>query len=148
MEKPWMTDSSLDKSEDYIDIYKKNHFQVNDVIFSFEDIPDSKLFLKKFNIITAWNPNNELVNDVVNAENNKQLEQELQYMGLSFDRAVGYLDDHKEESYCVYDISFAQAIELGKMFHQYSIFYNDIKSLGYYEVETSKAILVKSHLCF
>ena len=28
---------------------------------------------------------------------------------------------------------------------QYSIFYNDIEFLGYYEVETSKAILVKSH---
>ena len=132
--------------EDYMDIYKMNHFKINDIVFSFEDIPEGRLFSKTFAILTAWNPNNEPTNDAINAENNEQLEKELQHMGLSFDRAVGYLDDHKEESYCVFDISFAQAIELGKMFHQYSIFYNDIKSLGYYEVKTSKAILVKCHL--
>jgi len=128
-----------------MDIYKKNHFKINDTVFSFDDIPKDSLFSKRFAIITAYDPNNEPTNDAINAKNNEQLENELKHMELSFDRGVGYLDDHKEESYCVYDITFAQTIELGKMFYQYSIFYNDIKSLGYYEVKTSKAILVKSH---
>ena len=63
-----------------------------------------------------------------------------------YDRALGYLVEHKEESYCVYGISFEQAIELGKKFDQYSIFYNDAKSMGYYNVNTSKAILAKPHM--
>jgi len=135
-----------DKTEDYMELYKKNHFEVDDVIFSFDDIPESKLFSKRFAILTAWNPKNNPTNEVINAQNNEQLVKELQHMDLTFDSAEGYLGDHIEESYCVYDISFIKAIELGKKFHQYSIFYNDIKSLGYYNVNTSKAILVKSHV--
>jgi len=38
-------------------------------------------------------------------------------MDLLFDDALGYLGEHKEESYCVYDISFLEAIELGRRFH-------------------------------
>ena len=133
-----------DNIQDYIEIYKKNHFKVNDIVFSFEDVPTDKLFSKRFAIITAWNPNNEPLTDAINNQNNEFLVKELQQMGLSFDDALGYLGDHIEESYCVYDISFAQAIELGKKFHQYSIFYNDTQSIGYYSVDTSKGILVKN----
>ena len=134
----------VDSIQDYIEIYKKNNFKINDMIFSFEDIPEDKLFLKEFAIITAWNPNNIETNRLINAQNNELLVKELQQMDLSFDDAIGYLGDYIEESYCVYDISFLQAIELGKRFHQYSIFYSDTQTMGYYNVSTSKAILVKS----
>ncbi len=129
---------------DYMEIYKKNHFKINDIVFTFEDVPEDKLFSKRFAIITAWNPNNEPPTDAINIHNNELLVKELEQMDLSFDDALGYLGEHQEESYCVYDISFTQAIELGKRFQQYSIFYNDTQSIGYYRVDTSKAILVKN----
>ena len=127
-----------------LEIYKKNHFKVGDVDFIFEKIPDDVLFAKRFAIITAWNPNNEITSDVLNKENNELLIREIKEMDLSFDDALGYFEDHSEASYCVYNISFTDAIRLGKQFQQYSILYNDTTSLGYYNVETSKAILVKN----
>ena len=133
-----------DSTEDYIETYKKNNFKINDIVFTLEDIPKDKLFSKRFAIITAWNPNNEKLRNAVNDQNNEFLVKELRQMNLSFDDAIGYLEDHAEESYCVYDISLSQAIELGKEFHQYSIFYNDTQTIGYYEVSTSSAILVKN----
>lgn len=126
---------------DYVQIYRKNRFKVGDMDFSFEELPEFDLLMTPFAILTAWNPDNQSTSTDINAKNNKLLENELKHLKFSFVEAVGYLDDHSEESYCVYDISFDQAIDLAKKFHQYSIFYNNAKTIGYYEVETSKVII-------
>ena len=131
---------------DYVQLYRKNHFKVGAVDFSFEQLPKAELFSKPFTILTAWNPNNQLTLSRINVMHNDVLEKELRNCKFSFDEAVGYLDDHMEESYCVYDISFEEAMRLVEKFHQYSIFYNDTKTIGYYEVETSKVIIEKKIL--
>lgn len=57
-----------------------------------------------------------------------------------FDEALGYLEDHSEESYCIYGIRFEEAIDLARAFDQYAIFYRSAKDVGYYECATRKAI--------
>lgn len=132
-----------EKESDYIHIYQKNHFIVKTVDFSFDDLPKTDLFHFPFAIITAWNPNNEELSEDENQLNNGLLKKELEKHNICFDKALGYLDKHQEESFCVYDISFEEAINLGRKFHQYAIFYNDTKMMGYYNVDTSRPIIEK-----
>jgi len=56
---------------------------------------------------------------------------------------VGFFDQHKEESYCVYDISLFEAIKLAEKFNPYLVFFHGGKFLGYYEVAISQPILVR-----
>lgn len=56
------------------------------------------------------------------------------------DKALGYLDDHSEESYCIYEITFEEAIELAKAEEQYAIFFSSATHVGYYACETGVAI--------
>ena len=131
----------IDKEIDYVQIYDKNHFIVRTVDFSLDNLPKTDLFDIPFAILTAWNPNNKLAATEVNSKNNELLEEELESQDLFFDRAVGYLDGHIEKSFCIYDISFEKAISIAKKFNQYSIFYNETKTMGYYDVVTREAII-------
>jgi len=127
----------------YKEIYRKNNFRVGDVYFTFENLGDNNLFSKRFAILTAWDPNNTETSLEINLKKNKELKRDIQALKFSFEKAVGYLDDHEEVSYCIYDISIKKVLELADKYNQYSIFYCDGKTIGYYEVETSKAIIEK-----
>jgi len=59
-------------------IYRKNHFKVNNVNFTFESLFDDSLFARRFVILTAWNPINIKTDNFINAKHNKILEKELQ----------------------------------------------------------------------
>jgi len=111
------------------------------VVFAIEDMPDHELFGKPFAIITACNPNNKTMDAATNVARQQALEHELKRRGLRFESALGYLEQHYEESFCVYDISLQEALDLGRKFCQYSVFYHGDKCVGYYEVATSLPIL-------
>ena len=93
-----------------------------------------------FAILTAWNPNNQPLSLKENTLRNEQLFEKLLECGYPFDEALGYLDEHSEESYCIYEIKFEEAVELAKTFKQYAIFYRSSTHVGYYECETSSTI--------
>lgn len=131
----------INETTDFSPLYRKNRFKVCDIDFSFEELPKTDFFVTPFAILTAWNPDNQSTARSINAKNNNLLEHDLKNLKYSFVEAVGYLDNHSEESFCVYDISFDQAINLAKKFHQYSIFYNNANTVGYYEVQTSRVII-------
>jgi len=117
------------------DIYDQTHFSIthnSDIIdFTIDTLPSSSPLDKVFAILTAWNPNNLPLSLEENTVRNTQLFALLE-RDYVFDRALGYLDGHSEESYCVYGIDFEEAIDLGKMFDQYAIFYRSMESVGYY----------------
>jgi len=69
------------------------------------------------------------------------LQEELEHRNFMYEKALGYLDDHREESFCIYGISFDDAVELGKVYEQYAIFYSDGTEAGYYEVEMKNKIV-------
>ncbi len=117
---------------------------MGDVDFTFDDIPNAPLFSTSFVIITAWNPENTTLSELENIQNNQRLEKVLESMGKDFVPALGYLDKHSEESYCVFKLDLQQALDLGKRFHQFSIFYYGCDFLGYYEVATSQPILERT----
>lgn len=126
------------------DIYDNTHFRIShngeEIDFTIDTLPTYAPFNAPFAILTAWNPNNQPLSLEENTARNEQLFEKLLEYGHPFDEALGYLDEHSEESYCIYGIGFEDAIELAKMFEQYAIFYSSATHVGYYECETGIAI--------
>jgi hypothetical protein len=126
------------------DIYDQTHFSIthnSDIIdFTIDTLPSDAPLDKAFAILTAWNPNNQPLSLEENTVRNTQLFALLLDRGYAFDEALGYLDQHSEESYCIYGITFDEAIDLGKMFDQYAIFYRSSQCVGYYACASGNAI--------
>ena len=113
--------------KDLIEIYKENEFLLKtnkeELWFSITNPLDEVYYSRKFAILTAWNPNNKPTTDTENSTTNKMLKADLsKYEILD---SIGKYNDHKEESYLVYDISLKESLDLGLKYKQYSIFYND-----------------------
>ena len=125
---------NIDKST-----YIKNNFQVGKYCFTIETLKGISLRLKQFAIITAFNPKNKPLSEIENISKNIELEKDISV--YKYEKSVGFLDNHKEDSFCIYDISFEKAIELGKKYKQYSIFFNYGKTCGYYLSSDSTKIL-------
>jgi hypothetical protein len=126
------------------EIYDLTHFRIThngDVSdFTIDTLPSSTPFDQSFAILTAWNPNNQPLSLEENTRRNEHLFETLLESGYLFDEALGYLDEHSEESYCIYGIGFKEAIDLAKQYDQYAIFYRSLNSVGYYECANAKAI--------
>lgn len=129
-------------------IYDQTHFRIThngDVIdFTIDTLPSTSPLNQSFTILTAWNPNNLALSAEENTVRNEQLFETLLERGYLFDEALGYLEDHSEESYCIYGVTFEEAIGLGTMFDQYAIFYRSDTHVGYYECVTKAAITERS----
>lgn len=130
------------------DIYDNTHFRIShnaeEIDFTIDTLPAYEHFNVPFAILTAWNPNNQPLSLEENTARNEALFEKLLEYGHPFDEALGYLDEHSEESYCIYDITFEKAIELAKSFEQYAIFYRRNNAVGCYEVETSHIVTERS----
>lgn len=126
------------------DIYDQTHFSIthnsNIIDFTIDTLPSDAPLDKTFAILTAWNPNNQPLSLEENTVRNTQLFALLLQRSYAFDEALGYLDEHSEESYCIYGIDFEEAIDLGRMFDQYAIFYRSMESVGYYECASGDTI--------
>lgn len=126
------------------DIYDQTHFSITHnkeiIDFTIDTLHSSSPLDKAFAILTAWNPNNQPLSLKENTGRNTKLFTLLLEGDYMFDVALGYLDEHREESYCIYGIAFEEAIDLGKMFDQYAIFYRSMESVGYYECTSGDAI--------
>ncbi|MDD3595592.1 DUF3293 domain-containing protein [Sulfuricurvum sp.] len=125
-------------------IYDQTHFRIShnseEVDFTIDTLPSFAPFNEPFAILTTWNPNNQPLSLEENTQRNEQLFETLLERGCTFDEALGYLEDHSEESYCIYGIEFEEAIELARAFEQYAIFYRSTAHVGYYECANAKAI--------
>lgn len=125
-------------------IYDQTHFTIThnakEIDFTIDTLPSSKPCNQPFAILTAWNPNNQPLSLEENTVRNTALFAELMESAYLFDDALGYLDEHSEESYCIYEIGFEEAIALAKKYDQYAIFYRSDKHVGYYACADSYAI--------
>lgn len=126
------------------DIYDNTHFRIShngeEIDFTIDTLLAYAPFDVPFAILTAWNPNNQPLSLEENTARNEALFEKLLEYGYPFDEALGYLEEHSEESYCIYEITFEEAIGLAKAFEQYAIFYRSPTHVGYYECATSEAI--------
>ena len=123
---------------DWATIYKSTRFKVTckdkALDFTMETVPNSFPFNQSFVIITAWNPGNHPLSREENNGRNTQLYDILSKTAYEFDPTVGYLNEHREASYCIYSMSFEEGIELGNTFGQFTIFYCDDEKVGFYGV--------------
>jgi len=131
--------------KDLIEIYKKNLFLLkdnsHDIWFSLNKPLKRAYCSRSFAILTAWNPNNKPTTDIENLTANKMLEADLsKYEVLD---SIGQYNEHKEDSYLVYDISLEEALTLGVKYNQYSIFYNDTMELSYVECKSQRVLISK-----
>ena len=107
---------------------------------SFQFIPKNLTFLsRKFAIITAYNPKNEILNEFENFLRNTKLEKEIKK--YEYYLSIGTLFYYFEKSFIIYDIEKIDAINLANKFGQDSIFYNDTDSIMITKCETNKDIL-------
>jgi hypothetical protein len=125
-------------------IYDQTHFRITrngwERDFTIDTLPSDAPFDQPFAILTAWNPNNQPLSLEENTKRNTALFSQLMDSDYVFDSALGYLDEHSEESYCLYGIGFEEAMALAKQYDQYALFYRSSKSVGYYECVSSYAI--------
>jgi len=84
------------------EIYDQTHFRIThngDVMdFTIDTLPSSDRFNQNFAILTAWNPNNHPLSLEENTLHNEQLFETLLESDYLFDEALGYLEEHREES--------------------------------------------------
>lgn len=126
----------------YIDIYRKNVFTFSNEKFTVESIiPET--FDTPWGIITAWNPNNCRLRLSINRSRNRLLNRLLKQSGYENIKGKGGLGKHSEESYLVEKISLDDTLKIGRKFRQYSIYWCDGISKGYYRCADSKAILLR-----
>jgi hypothetical protein len=132
-----------------VDVYRRNKFLIKDntedIWFGIEQQIDKKYFEIPFAIVTAWNPMNESYSKEANIWLNNKLEVQIKTQKYAYDYTVGECDGHSEDSFIVYRISKREALKLVQEFRQYSIFYNDTRSLEYIECKTEN-ILLKSNI--
>ena len=132
---------------DYKDIYYKNYYEIDDdFIFNLKDFDKYKsnfLFTRNFAIITAFNPQNELLSCIENQDRHILLRKDIEKLELQYLYARGFLDEHSEDGYLIYDINFQEAINLALKYEQFAIFYNNNndKKIGYYECNSKLPIV-------
>lgn len=131
--------------DELINLYRKNRFRVKHrsefYDFDIDTVPEVEPFKFGFIILTASNPDNVLSEKSKNDANNLKLFKDLLNTEYEFDEACGYLDEHSEESYCIYGMGLEEGIELGKKYNQFSIFYSGAFGLGYFSTDHEELLL-------
>lgn len=134
----------------YKEIYLNNNYEIEDSLtFTLKEIQKYKnhnIFRNSFAIITAFNPNNELLRCIQNQDRNLNLKRDITSLNYRYSYTKGYLDDHSEDSFIIFNISFLEAIKLATKYEQYAIFYYNLqtKNIGYYKCKDSSIIIEKS----
>lgn len=134
-------------TQEIVAIYKLNRFKTTwkniEYDFSMNDpeivMPDGVSFA----ILTASNPLNKVLTGIENKALNSELFKEIIAMEYDFHEAVGYLNEHYEESYCIYGIPFDKALELGKKYNQFAIFFSSKNEFDYY-ISDGQKLLIQS----
>jgi hypothetical protein len=141
----------LDFKKRYKDYLKYTKFLINSIEgrnwISFQFIPnDYDVLKRKFAIITAHNPKNLILNDLLNFLKNTELEIIIKSFGYEYYSSIGELFDHCEYSFIVYDIDKNDAINIAKKFDQHSIFYNSGEYISITECENQKDLLKYNYM--
>lgn len=114
-----------------LEAYRNTTFCVRDssgqvvpfTVKTFQQYPALKL--KRFAVVTAFNPMNVIKSQAENKQNNQLLEAELKKRSYVHYPTSGSLGDHVEDSFTIEDIPQDEATALGKQFAQYAILFND-----------------------
>lgn len=131
----------------YAEIYLRNIYEVElaphtTFFFSLIDFTDTPFFDRTFAIITAHNPKNRQLHKTENRLLERKLYSDL-YSGYELLRARGCLEEHCEEGYLAYEITLDDAIDIGRKYGQYAIFYNSGDALKYISCEDKHVIIEK-----
>ena len=81
--------------------------------------------------ITAWNPYSQVLTLAENRQRNSILERQIKHMKLHYLPGLGCGDDPSwmpEESWFVFDLSRANAIQLGQLFEQNAVVLGSLKT--------------------
>jgi len=135
-------------SSNYKSLYLRNYYEVEQpscatFFFSLEFFIDTTFFDRPFCIITAFNPNNRVASLEENQQRNEELYSDLYNKDYEILKATGCLEGHCEAGFLIYDITLSEAFDLGLMYEQYAIFYNDGECLKYVVCETKEIIVEK-----
>lgn len=129
----------------YKDIFLNNNYEIEDnftfTLIAYSQVKNKKIFKKNFAIITAFNPCTKKLTTKENQKRNQLLEAEIKTFGYDYLSARGFLDDHSEEGFLIFDISFEDSIMLALKHEQYAIFYNSDEKIAYYEAKSKKIII-------
>jgi len=141
----------LDFKKKYKDYLKYTKFMIHNLNgrewISFQFLPKKYDNLsRKFAIITAYNPKGMIYNDFLNFLRNTELESVIRAFGYESYLSIGELYDYSEKSFIIYDIELEEALNLGKKFDQYSVFYNDTESISVVECDTAEILLTYNYL--
>lgn len=123
--------------DNLIEIYRRTTYSVKDAngsLIDFVPAEDAKLPIllkKRFAIITAFNPMNQIQSPAVNEIAHECLRKELIKRPYEFYESMGRLEDHKELSFTVEGVSESEAISLAREFSQHAILYNDEQGIRF-----------------
>ena len=136
----------LDFKKKYKNYLKYTKFLINTPFqrgwISFQFIPQQKELLeRKFAVITAYNPQNLILNSFLNFIRNIELEGLIKTLDYDYMTSIGELFDYNEKSFIVYDISLSDALDIANQFDQESVFYNSTREISIIKCDTKEKIL-------
>jgi hypothetical protein len=139
-------DVVLDFKKKYKDYLRYTKFLINTPWgrewISFQFLPKRKGILKRsFAIITAHNPKDLILNDFLNFIRNTELEGVIKSLRYEYMTSIGELFDYSEQGFIIYDISKQEALRLGRMFDQDTIFYNSKDYISITKCESGEDVL-------
>jgi len=140
----------VDFKKKYKDYLRYTKFLINNPWgrewISFQFIPNKKSILKRpFAIITAHNPKDLILNDFLNFIRNTELEGVIKSLKYEYMTSIGELFDYSEESFIIYDISKQEALRIGNMFDQDTIFYNSGSEISITKCESKEDVLIYNY---
>jgi len=140
----------LDFKKKYQNFLKYTKFLINTPFdrawVSFQFIPKNYDYLKRpFAIVTAYNPQDLILNEFLNFIRNTELEGVLKSFKYDYMTSIGELFDYSERSFIIYDILKDEALNIAKKFDQDSIFYNSGKEITITKCENKEDILIYNY---
>lgn len=117
------------RAETLAQAYQTAIYRVAGVAFTLSEQPTQEMLFagQRFAIITAYNPQSNLLPKEENLRRHRQLEREIQTLGLAYTPSLSTSPEGSwaEEGFAVFAIGLEEALALGRKFEQQAVVWGE-----------------------
>ncbi|MBI5812604.1 MAG: DUF3293 domain-containing protein [Meiothermus silvanus] len=117
------------RAETLAQAYQTAIYRVAGVAFTLSEQPTQEMLFagQRFAIITAYNPQSKLLPKEENLRRHRQLEREIQTLGLAYTPSLSTSPEGTwaEEGFAVFAIGLEEALALGRKFEQQAVVWGE-----------------------
>lgn len=121
-------------TQPFAEVYKNAVYRGGDMAFSLSETPTgTQPFAgRRFAFVTAYNPRSQPLSGEENQKRHRELEREIQRLGLESAPGSGASPDGSwfEEGFILFGVGLEPALELGRRFEQHAILWGEGGRVG------------------